>query len=37
MRETTLWGLLLELMQDDTSKHIKILQFIRDRANDAIN
>ena len=28
VRETTLWGLLLELMQDDTSKHIKILQFI---------
>lgn len=36
MRETTLWGLLLELMQDDTSKHIKILQFIRDRADHAI-
>jgi hypothetical protein len=36
MRETTLWGLLLELMQDDTSKHIKILQFIRDRADHAV-
>ena len=36
MRETTLWTLLLELMQDDTSKHIKILQFIRDRADHAI-
>jgi hypothetical protein len=35
VRETTLWGLLLELMQDDTSKHIKILQFIRDRAEHA--
>jgi rubrerythrin len=34
VRETTLWGLLLELMQDDTEKHIKILQFIRDRADD---
>ena len=36
VRETTLWALLLELMQDDTSKHIKILEFIRDRADDAI-
>jgi len=35
VRETTLWGLLVELMQDDTAKHIKILQFIRDRADDA--
>jgi hypothetical protein len=33
-RETTLWGLLIELMQDDTAKHIKILEFIRDRAED---
>ncbi len=37
VRETTLWGLLLELMQDDTSKHIKILKFIRDRADDSIS
>lgn len=36
LRETTLWGLLLEVMEDDTSKHIKILKFIRDRAEDAI-
>ena len=36
VRETTLWTLLLELMQDDTSKHIKILQFIRDRADHAV-
>jgi hypothetical protein len=36
VRDTTLWGLLLELMQDDTAKHIKILRFIRDRANDAV-
>ena len=34
VRETTLWGLLVELMQDDTAKHIKILQFIRDRADE---
>jgi len=36
VRETTLWGLLVELMQDDTAKHIKILSFIRDRANHGI-
>jgi hypothetical protein len=32
--KVTLWGLLIELMLDDTKKHIKILKFIRDRAND---
>lgn len=31
-RDTTLWGLLIDLMQDDTAKHIKILEFIRDHA-----
>jgi hypothetical protein len=36
VRRTTLWRLLLELMHDDTAKHIKILTFIRDRADDAI-
>lgn len=36
MRDTTLWVLLLDLMQDDTSKHIKILEFIRDRADHAV-
>jgi hypothetical protein len=36
VRETTLWGLLLDLMQDDTDKHIKILQFIRDRADEKV-
>jgi hypothetical protein len=35
-RVTTLWGLLIELMQDDTAKHIKILQFLRHRAADAV-
>lgn len=35
-RETTLWGLLVGLMRDDTAKHIKILEFIRDRAEDSI-
>jgi hypothetical protein len=34
VRETTLWGLIVELMQHDTAKHIKILEFIRDRATD---
>ena len=36
VRDTTLWGLLVELMQDDTAKHIKILSFIRERADKAI-
>jgi len=30
----TLWGLLIELMLDDTRKHIKILKFIRERSKD---
>ena len=36
VRKTTLWGLLVELMQADTAKHITILSFIRDRAEDAL-
>jgi hypothetical protein len=36
LRDTTLWGLLVDLMRDDTAKHIKILSFIRDRADKAI-
>ena len=36
MRETTLWGLVLELMRADTEKHIKILTFIRNHAKDTI-
>lgn len=32
LRETSLWPLLVDLMLDDTSKHIKILRFLRDRA-----
>ena len=36
VRDTTLWGLLVELMQDDTSKHIKILSFISERAERGI-
>lgn len=30
--ETTLWSLLVSLMRTDTEKHIRILEFIRDRA-----
>ena len=32
VRDTTLWGLVIELMQADTAKHIKILTFIRNHA-----
>ncbi len=32
VKDTTLWMLLVELMQQDTHKHIRILQFVRDRA-----
>lgn len=32
--KVTLWGLLIELMLDDTRKHIKILRFIHDRSMD---
>ena len=34
LRNVTLWGFLIELMIDDTKQHIKILEFIRDRAKD---
>lgn len=30
-RDTTLWSLLMEVMQADTDKHIRILEFVRDR------
>jgi hypothetical protein len=36
VRDTTLWVLLVELMEADTAKHIKILSFVRDRADKAI-
>ena len=36
VRDTTLWGLLVDVMLDDTAKHIRILSFIRDRADKAI-
>lgn len=31
-RDTTIWLLLVELMESDTQKHIKILEFLRDHA-----
>jgi bacterioferritin (cytochrome b1) len=31
VRDTTLWYLLVKLMEEDTDKHIRILKFIRDR------
>ena len=36
VKDTTLWALLVELMQADTAKHIRILSFIRDRADKAL-
>jgi rubrerythrin len=32
LKDTSLWGLLVELMQRDTEKHIAILKFVRDHA-----
>ena len=32
VRSTTIWPLVLELMQLDTEKHIKILEYLRGRA-----
>lgn len=32
VKDTSLWGLLVELMQRDTEKHISILKFVRDHA-----
>jgi hypothetical protein len=32
VRDTTLWELVLRLIQDDNAKHRRILRFIRDRA-----
>jgi hypothetical protein len=34
LRNINLWSFLIELMMDDTKKHIKILEYIRDRAED---
>jgi hypothetical protein len=32
LQDTTLWGLLVEIMQRDTEKHIAILRFVEDHA-----
>lgn len=32
VKDTSLWGLLVELMQRDTEKHITILKFVREHA-----
>ena len=36
VRDTTLWQLLIRLMQADTDKHIQILRFIRDRVRHPV-
>lgn len=34
VKDTTLWELLVRVMQDDNRKHQRILRFIRDRARE---
>lgn len=34
VKDTTLWELLIRVMQDDNRKHQRILRFIRDRARE---
>ena len=34
VRNTTVWQLVVRLMQDDNDKHRRILEFIRDRARE---
>ena len=36
VRDTTLWELVVRLMQDDNAKHQRILEFIRARAREGI-
>lgn len=36
VKDTTLYGLLVELMRHDTEKHLMILRFLRARAKDAV-
>ena len=35
VRNTTLWELVVRLMQQDNEKHRRILRFIRDRAQES--
>ena len=37
LKDTTLWGLVLEIMRMDTEKHIRILEFIRDHARRKVD
>ncbi|HET7652215.1 MAG TPA: hypothetical protein VFK42_04205 [Acidimicrobiales bacterium] len=34
-RDDTLWELIIELLELDTAKHVRILEYVRDRARDA--
>ena len=36
VRDTTLWSLIIELMEDDTKKHVRILRFIEERLRHPI-
>jgi hypothetical protein len=35
VRNTTLWGLLIKMMEMDTEKHLEILEFVRKHAHKA--
>jgi hypothetical protein len=35
VRDTTLWGLLIKMMEMDTTKHVEILEFVRKHARKA--
>jgi hypothetical protein len=35
VRDTTMWGLLIKLMEMDTEKHVEILEFVRKHARKA--
>lgn len=37
VKDTTLWGLVIEIMRMDTEKHIRILEFIRDQAKRKVS
>lgn len=34
VRDTSLWALVVQLMMDDTRKHLRILRFVRDRLRE---
>jgi len=37
LKDTTLWGLVIEIMRMDTEKHIRILEFIREHARRKVD